>query len=130
MMFHFELHNKTKLYVPSTKCLCNLNICKPNTCLNWTNSAVPRGWFRQVWLLEFIRGLHFLKEIDIYAKCFVYIKDHVKKTLRKLKKNTIILVKTKTWCFILNYIIKLSYIVYMNEKNVAQPNKMTDAIYW
>ena len=27
-----------------TKCLCNLNLCKPNTCLNWTNSSVPKGF--------------------------------------------------------------------------------------
>ena len=30
--------------VPYTKCLCNLNLCKPNTCLNWTNSSVPQGF--------------------------------------------------------------------------------------
>ena len=36
--------NQTGFTVPSTKCLCNLNLCKPNTCLNWTNSSVPKGF--------------------------------------------------------------------------------------
>jgi hypothetical protein len=29
-------------YNKSTKCLCNLNLFKPNTCLNWTNFSVPK----------------------------------------------------------------------------------------
>ena len=36
--------NQTDFTVPSTKCLCNLNLCKPNTCLNWTNSSVSKGF--------------------------------------------------------------------------------------
>ena len=27
--------NQTDLTVQSTQCLCNLNLCKPNSCLNW-----------------------------------------------------------------------------------------------
>ena len=34
---------QTNFTVSFTKCLCNFNLCKPNTCLNWTNSWVPRG---------------------------------------------------------------------------------------
>jgi hypothetical protein len=41
--------NKTYFTVPYTKYLCNFNLCKPNTCLNWTNSPVPMefglDWF-------------------------------------------------------------------------------------
>jgi len=36
--------NKTDLTVPSTKCLCNMNLCKPNTRLNWINYLVPKGF--------------------------------------------------------------------------------------
>jgi hypothetical protein len=37
----FEI--QTDITIPSTKCLCNLNLCKPNTCLSWTNFSVPKG---------------------------------------------------------------------------------------
>jgi len=36
--------SQTDFTVPSTKCLCNLNMRKPNNCLNWTNSSVPKGY--------------------------------------------------------------------------------------
>ena len=36
--------NHTDFTVPSTKCLCNLNLCKKNTCLYWTNTSVPMGF--------------------------------------------------------------------------------------
>jgi hypothetical protein len=36
--------NQTDLTVPSTKCLCNLYLCKPNNCLNWINSSAPKGF--------------------------------------------------------------------------------------
>ena len=35
---------QTDFTVTSTKCLCNFNLCKPNTCLNWTKSSVPKGF--------------------------------------------------------------------------------------
>ncbi len=35
---------QTDFTVPSTKCLCNLNLCKPNTFLNWANYAVTKGF--------------------------------------------------------------------------------------
>lgn len=33
---------QTDFTVTSTKCLCNLNLCKANTCINWTHSSVPK----------------------------------------------------------------------------------------
>ena len=36
--------SQTDFTIPSTKCLCNLNLCKPNTCLYWTKSSVPKGF--------------------------------------------------------------------------------------
>ena len=35
---------QTDFTVSSTKCLCNLNLCKPITFLKWTNSSVQRGF--------------------------------------------------------------------------------------
>ena len=32
--------SQTDFTVPSTKCLCNLNLCKPKTCLNQTDFTV------------------------------------------------------------------------------------------
>jgi hypothetical protein len=40
----FTILSQTDFTIPSTKCLCILNLCKPNTCLNWTNSSVPKGF--------------------------------------------------------------------------------------
>ena len=35
---------QTDFTVSSTKYLCHLNLCKSNTCLNRTNSSVPKGF--------------------------------------------------------------------------------------
>ena len=36
--------SQTDFTVPSTKCLFNLNLCKPNTCFNLPNSSVTKGF--------------------------------------------------------------------------------------
>ena len=41
---HKTCLNQTEFIVPTTKCICNLNLCKPNTCLSLRNSSVPKGF--------------------------------------------------------------------------------------
>ena len=41
---HKTCLNQTECIVPSTKCICNLNLCKPNTCLRLRNSSVSKGF--------------------------------------------------------------------------------------
>jgi hypothetical protein len=74
--------NQTDFTVPSTKCLCNLNLCKPNTCLNWTNLSVPKGFGLDMFYcictffyktifedLKIICGVIYFK-IDIYCPLY------------------------------------------------------------
>ena len=56
----------TDITVPSTKCQCNLNLCKPNTCLNWTNSSVQK---------EFC-----LRQVLLYIVISLVLYDHLRQT--------------------------------------------------
>jgi hypothetical protein len=47
-----DWHTIWLFLVPSTKCLCNLNLCKPNTWLNWTISSCTLSKYKNIKLYE------------------------------------------------------------------------------
>ena len=82
---------QTDFTVPSTKYLCNLNLCKPNTCLNWTNSSASKGFGIDMFYcirnkqikenIDFVNN-HHLKQNrqiqsdsleDVFYICFLYV---------------------------------------------------------
>ena len=48
----------------STKCLCNLNLCKPNSCLNRTNSSFPKGFGLDRFYCIIFISLHYSNNTD------------------------------------------------------------------
>ena len=59
--------NQTDFTVTSTKCLCNLNLRKSSTCLNWKKFSVPKGFgFRQVLCTNYISYAYHYLSVELW----------------------------------------------------------------